>query len=95
MTHYYVIAERGNGRTWWLSFPDGPGIFSAADDAADIPAQAHEVLETMLMHAAGKLPLAIEAGARPPDAATLAEFEQPVLVVVVPFEEAEEVKAAA
>ena len=53
MTHYYVIAERGNGRTWWLSFPDGPGIFSAADDAAEIPAQARDALETVLMQPSG------------------------------------------
>jgi predicted RNase H-like HicB family nuclease len=95
MAHYYVIAERGDGRTWWIMFPDGPGIFSAADDAADIPSQARDALESVLMVPAGKLPRSIEDGARPPDAATLAEFEHPVLVVVVPFEEAAEAKAAA
>jgi predicted RNase H-like HicB family nuclease len=95
MTHYYVIAERGDGHTWWLSFPDGPGIFSAADDAAEIPLQARDALESVLMVPAGKLPRSIEDGARPPDAATLAEFEQPVLVVVIPFEHAAEARAAA
>ena len=46
MAHYYVVAERGSGRTWWLSFPHGAGIFSAADDAANIPAQARDALES-------------------------------------------------
>jgi predicted RNase H-like HicB family nuclease len=95
VAHYYVIAERGEGRTWWLSFPDGPGIFSAADDAAEIPAQAHDALETVLMHPAGKLPRSIEDGARPPTEGELADFEDPTIVLVVPFEAAAEAKEAA
>jgi hypothetical protein len=95
MVHYYVIAERGQGRTWWLSFPGGPGIFSAADDAADIPAQARDALETVLMAPPGKLPRSIEDGATPPTAADLADFEQPTIVVVIPFEATAEAKAAA
>jgi predicted RNA binding protein YcfA (HicA-like mRNA interferase family) len=37
--HYYAIAERGAGRTWWISFPGG-SAYSAAGDAADIVSQA-------------------------------------------------------
>ncbi|HEU0218951.1 MAG TPA: hypothetical protein VFQ90_20005 [Stellaceae bacterium] len=85
MAHYYVIAERGQGRTWWLSFPDGPGIFSAADDAVDIQAQARDALDTVLMSPAGKLPRSIEDGATPPD---LDGFEQPNMVVVVSYQPA-------
>ena len=95
MAHYYVVAERGDGRTWWLSFPDGPGIFSAADDAADIPERACEALETEMMPPGGKLPRSIEDGATPPTEAALAEFEQPVIVVVIPFEASAQTKAAA
>ena len=95
MAHYYVIAERGQGRTWWLSFADASGIYSAADDAADIPARACDALETVLMHPSGKLPRSIEDGALPPTEADLAEFEQPTIVVVIPFEHTAEAKAAA
>jgi predicted RNase H-like HicB family nuclease len=94
MAHYYVVAERGDGRTWWLSFPHGPGIYSAADDAADIPAQARDALESVLMHPPADLPRSIEDGAMPPTAAALAEFEQPTIVVVVSFEPATMAKAA-
>jgi predicted RNase H-like HicB family nuclease len=95
MAHFYVIAERGAGRTWWLSFPHGPGIFSAADDAADIPAQAREALESALTVPAGKLPRSIEDGAQPPSAAELAAFEEPTIVVVVPFTATAEARQAA
>jgi hypothetical protein len=88
MAHYYVIAERGQGRTWWLCFPDGPGIFSSADDAADIQAQARDALDSVLMAPPGQLPRSIEDGAVPPSEALLAEFEPPVMVVVVSYEAA-------
>ena len=94
MAHYYVVAERGSGQTWWLSFPHGPGIYSAADDAADIPAQAREALESVLIQPPADLPRSIEDGAMPPTAADLAEFEQPTIVVVVSFEPATMAKAA-
>ena len=94
MRHYYAIAERGDGPTWWITFPGVAG-FSAADDAGDIPAQAQDFLETVLMVPAGKLPRSIEDGATPPTAADLADFEQPTIVVVIPFVHAEAAKAAA
>jgi hypothetical protein len=95
VANYYVIAERGAGRTWWLSFPHGAGIFSAADDAADIPAQARDALDTVLTDPDGKLPRSIEDGARPPSPTDLAGFEDPTIVVVVEYEAVAAVKAAA
>ena len=92
MRHYYAIAERGNGRTWWLSFPGLPGVFSAADDAGQIVAQATDALDTAVDSGLA-LPRSIEDGAKPP--ADLSEFEQPTIVVVIPFEHATEAKAAA
>jgi hypothetical protein len=77
MAHYYVVAERDDGRTWWFSFPHGAGIRSAADDAADIPAQARDALESAMMHSPADLPHPIEDAAMPPTAADLAEFAQP------------------
>ena len=44
MLHYYAIAERGGGKTWWISFPGGDGIISAADKAREIVAQAQDAL---------------------------------------------------
>jgi hypothetical protein len=95
MQHYYAIAERGSGRTWWISFPGG-SAYSAADDAADIVTQAQDALASLCMYPpVTGMPRAIEDGAKPPDAATLAEFEQPTIVVVIPFEAEAEAKAAA
>jgi hypothetical protein len=31
--HYYAIAEPDDAGGFWISFPDGPGIFSAANSA--------------------------------------------------------------
>ena len=83
MQHYYAIAERGAGETWWISFP-GASIYSAADDAADIVPQAQDALASALMYPPAGLPLSIEEGAAPPT--DLSEFEQPAIVVVIPFE---------
>jgi predicted RNase H-like HicB family nuclease len=91
MLHYYAIAERGNGQTWWLSFPGFPGVFSAADDAGQIVAQAQDALGTAL-DAGMVLPLSIEDGAKPP--IDLSEFEQPTIVVLIPFKPATAAKAA-
>jgi predicted RNase H-like HicB family nuclease len=44
MLHYYAIAERGSGTTWWISFPGRDGITSVADDAGQIVAQAQDAL---------------------------------------------------
>jgi hypothetical protein len=82
MRHYYAIAERGAGETWWISFP-GTSIYSAADDAADIVPHAQDALASALMYPPAVLPLSIEEGATPP--ADLSEFDQPTIVVVIPF----------
>lgn len=91
MQHYYVIAERGDGPTWWLSFPDLPGLYSSADDPGDIQAQVRDALDTAVDGGMG-LPRSIEDGAAPP--ADLSGFEKPTIVVVVPYEPATVAKAA-
>ena len=83
MLHYYAIAERGGGKTWWISFPGGDGIISAADKAREIVAQAQDALASAAMDG-GRLPRSIEDGAKPPT--DLTDFEPPVMVVVIPFE---------
>ena len=93
IVHYYAIAERGGGKTWWISFPDGPGIYSAADDAGEIVAQAQDALASVVMHPGGDLPRSIEDGAPLPT--DLSEFEQPAMVVVIPFDAEAEAREAA
>jgi hypothetical protein len=91
MQHYYAIAEPDDAGGFWISFPDRPGITSAAASAVEIVSQARDALESVLMYPPGDLPLSIEAGARPP--ANLHEYDNP-LVVVIPFEPVAVAKAA-
>ena len=93
MAHYYAIADRGQGRTWWISVPNGPGIYSAAGDAGEIVAQAQGALASAVMHPGGEPPCSIEDGARP--TTDLSDFEQPAMVVVIPFEAEAEAREAA
>jgi predicted RNase H-like HicB family nuclease len=79
--NYFVIAERGKGPTWWLSFPGLPGVFSSSEDPGDIVSEAQDALGTAL-DAGLKLPPSVEQGAMPPD---LADFEQPAFVLLIPF----------
>jgi hypothetical protein len=65
MRHYYAIAERGGGRTWWISFPDLPGVFSAADDAGYIVKQAQDAIAS----ASGRVCGARPGGGHPVEAA--------------------------
>jgi predicted RNase H-like HicB family nuclease len=85
MQHYYAVAEPDGIGGFWISFPGRDGITSAATSAAEIVAQARDALESVLMYPPGALlPLSIENGAKPPS--DLSEFEQPTIVVVIPFE---------
>ena len=80
--HYYAIAEPDDAGGFWISFPDGTGITSAADSAGQIVSQAQDALETVLMYPPGDLPLSIEDGAMPPG--DLSGYDN-ALVVVIPF----------
>src|SRR6516162_10880382 len=80
--HYFAIAERGSGSTWWISFPDIPGVFSAADDAGKIVSQAQDALASA-MDTQRILSPSVEEGAKPPD---LTDFDQPAMVVLIPFD---------
>jgi len=80
--HYYAVAERAADGGWGISFPDCDGIISWADDVAQLVVHAQDALESVVMYG-GRLPRAIEEGAMPPD--QLLGFDQPALVVVIPF----------
>ena len=92
--HYYAIAERGPEGGWFLTFPHGgaPG-YSFAERPEDIVPQARDWLASSAMHG-GSLPRSIEDGAKPPTVADLADFADP-LIVVIPFVPATAAKAAA
>jgi hypothetical protein len=83
MRHCYAIAERGNGRAWWLSFPGPPGVFSVADDAGEIAMQATDALSAAV-DVGLSLPVSVEDGAKPP--VNLSEFEAAAMVVVISFD---------
>jgi hypothetical protein len=90
--HYYAVAEPDDAGGFWISFPDRPGITSAAMSAGEIVSRAQDALQSVLMYPPGDLPLSIEDGARPP--ADLSDYDAP-LVVVIPFEHTTEAKEAA
>ena len=89
--HYYAIAERSSDGGWFLTFPGGAG-YSYAESAEKIVSQAQDWMESVLI-GDGQLPRSIEDGAMPP--ADLSEFEDPTIVVVVPYEPATVAKDAA
>ena len=91
MQHFYAVAEPDDAGGFWVSFPDGPGITSAAVNVAQIVAQAQDALASAAMYPPGDLPRSIEQGAQPP--ADLSGYDQP-LVVVIPFATPTVAKAA-
>lgn len=83
MKSYIAIAEPSDdGTTWWISFPDLPGVTSAADSAREIVPQARDALASALA-AGASLPAAVEDGVIP--SYELADYHNP-LVVLVPYD---------
>jgi hypothetical protein len=91
MVHFYAIAERSPEGGWFLTFPGGTG-YSFAENAEQIVAQGQDWLASAAMDD-GQLPRSIEDGATPPG--DLSDFDQPAMVVVIPFEPAAVARAAA
>ena len=85
MQHYYAVAERDADGGFGITFPDRDGITAWAENVAELVSQAQDALESVAMYG-GKLPLSTEEGAKPPD--DLSDFDQPAIVVVIPFEPA-------
>lgn len=91
--HYYAVAERGEGRTWWLSFPGRDGLVSIASDADHIVSQAQDALASVCLYPPSVLPPAIEDGAPLPT--DLTDYDSPAFGVVIPFVPTEEGKVVA
>jgi hypothetical protein len=79
--HYYAIAERSAEGGWFLTFPGAAG-YSFADSAEQIVSEAQDWLATVAM-GGDQLPQSIEDGATPPS--DLSDFQQPTMIVVIPF----------
>ncbi len=82
MKNYIAVVEPSDdGKTWWISFPDLPGITSAANRPEQIVRQAQDALASAL-EAGVVPPPAIEDGVVPPS--DLSEYHNP-LIVLVPY----------
>jgi len=79
--NYIAIAEPSDDGTWWISFPNLPGVTSAADGPEQIASQAQDAL-TSAVEAGAILPPAIEEGVIPQY--DLGDYQKP-LVVLVPY----------
>lgn len=67
-TAYIGIVHQEGSSAWGICFPDLPGCFSAADDFADLPAQA---AEAVALHLEGL----IAEGRAEPKPSTLAQVQ--------------------
>jgi hypothetical protein len=90
MAYHYAMAEPGLEGGWFLMFPECAG-FSFAQPAEQIIEHAQDWLATAAMNRHG-LPAAIEDGAFPPT--DLSDFAPLAVVVVIPFAETGQRKAA-
>jgi len=79
--NYIAIAEPSGDGTWWISFPNAPGVTSAADGREQIASQAQNALASAVESGAA-LPPSIEDGVIPPY--DLGDYQNP-LVVLVPY----------
>ena len=82
---YVAIAERPSkpGQAWWISFPNFPGVTSAADTADAIESQARDALATAIeaLRAQGQaLPAAVEETGLP--AYDLADYDHPLVLLI-------------
>jgi predicted RNase H-like HicB family nuclease len=88
--NYIAIAEPSDDGTWWISFPNLPGVTSAADGPEQIATQAQDALASAV-EAGAVLPPSIEDGVIPPY--DLGDYQNP-LVVLVPCPASAPVAAA-
>lgn len=85
MAYYYAVAHQDENSAWGIYLPDVPGVFSAADEEADLVANAVEALRLYAEDEALPPPRAFEALRADPDVA--AELAQRAVLVRVPLVE--------
>jgi predicted RNase H-like HicB family nuclease len=79
LRNYIAIAEPSGDGTWWISFPNLPGVTSAADGPERIASQAQDALISAV-EAGAALPPSIEEGVIPPY--DLGDYQNPLVVLV-------------
>lgn len=83
MRYYIGLVHKDEGSSFGLSFPDVPGVFSAADDIADLVPEAADALALFAEDEALPMPRSLEEMRRDPEVArTLATG---AFLVAVPF----------
>ncbi len=86
MTRSYVAIAEGPalpGESWWISFPDFPGVTSAAATAEEIQGQARDALASAIeaMQAEGQAaPAPIEEAGLP--AYDLGDYDHPLVLLI-------------
>lgn len=83
MTSYFAIVHKDEGSAFGVSFPDLPGVFSAADDQADIVTNAIQALRLWAEDEALPAPSTIEAIAARED--VRADLAEGAFIVRVPL----------
>lgn len=53
---YPLYVWKDENSAYGASFPDMPGVYTAADELSDLPAMAQEAVETMYEHASDVAP---------------------------------------
>jgi predicted RNase H-like HicB family nuclease len=83
MRYFIAVVHKDEGSTFGVSFPDVPGVYSAADDMADLIPNAAEALNLLAEDEALPPARALEDVRRDP--AVAAELAQGAFLVAVPF----------
>jgi predicted RNase H-like HicB family nuclease len=83
MRYYIAVVHKDEGSSFGVSFPDVPGVYSAADDMADLIPNAAEALNLLAEDEALPPARALEDVRRDP--AVASELAQGAFLVAVPF----------
>ncbi len=83
MRYYIALVHEDEGSGFGVSFPDVPGVFSAADDIADLIPNAAEALNLLAEDEPLPVARSLEEVRLDPDVA--AELARGAFLVAVPF----------
>jgi predicted RNase H-like HicB family nuclease len=83
MRYYIALVHKDEGSSFGVSFPDVPGVFSAADDMADLIPHAAEALNLLAEDVPLPVSRSLEEVRLDPDVG--AELARGAFLVAVPF----------